>query len=148
MRVVEDVIQRDVAAQRVVHGLLRLEGEDLAPSIHAPSPVDRPHTAPVSPDKMKVPCHKIDSLAFARLDLLKIDVEGMEAHVLYGGRETIARCKPVVIAEHIFCSPEVLRANLPDGYILISDGENSICVAQDDPVLGMIKMVPPQEEAA
>lgn len=41
----------------------------------------------------------LDSLHLSRLDLLKIDVEGMEAQVLAGAAQTLQRCRPVVFAE-------------------------------------------------
>ena len=41
----------------------------------------------------------IDSLDLSRCDLLKADVEGMEAEVLEGARETIARHRPVLYLE-------------------------------------------------
>lgn len=41
----------------------------------------------------------LDMLALPRLDLMKVDVEGMEASVIAGARETLARCRPVVFAE-------------------------------------------------
>lgn len=41
----------------------------------------------------------IDSLGLERLDLLKIDVEGMQLEVLKGGAETIKRCMPVIFIE-------------------------------------------------
>jgi FkbM family methyltransferase len=43
----------------------------------------------------------LDSLAFARVDLIKIDVEGMEVAVFEGGRETLLRCLPVICVEFI-----------------------------------------------
>ena len=42
----------------------------------------------------------IDSLGLVDCHLLKIDVEGMEADVLAGARETIARCKPILFVEN------------------------------------------------
>ena len=42
----------------------------------------------------------LDSLSFSRVRLLKIDVEGMEAKVLRGGRKLIARDKPVILVEN------------------------------------------------
>jgi FkbM family methyltransferase len=41
----------------------------------------------------------LDDLRLTRLDLLKLDVEGMEAEVLLGARDTIARCRPLIYAE-------------------------------------------------
>lgn len=46
------------------------------------------------------PLLTLDSLRLERLDLLKIDVEGMEASVIEGARETIARCKPILYVEN------------------------------------------------
>lgn len=50
----------------------------------------------------------IDSMHRERLDLLKLDVEGMELAVLQGAEETLARCKPVVMAE---LNHETLKRN-------------------------------------
>ncbi|KRB83388.1 hypothetical protein ASE26_13035 [Duganella sp. Root198D2] len=41
----------------------------------------------------------LDSLAPERVDLIKLDVEGMEARVLAGAAATIARCRPIVFCE-------------------------------------------------
>jgi FkbM family methyltransferase len=46
-----------------------------------------------------VPVVTVDSLALDRLNLLKIDVEGMEQAVLSGARETVARCRPTLYFE-------------------------------------------------
>jgi FkbM family methyltransferase len=48
----------------------------------------------------KVPVMTIDSLELARCDLLKADVEGMEAEVLAGAAETIRRHQPVLYVEN------------------------------------------------
>jgi FkbM family methyltransferase len=41
----------------------------------------------------------LDSFALQDVDFIKIDVEGYEDHVIDGGRETIARCRPCIIVE-------------------------------------------------
>ena len=42
----------------------------------------------------------IDSLHFPRVDFLKVDIEGAEPLAFYGARETIVRCKPIIMFEY------------------------------------------------
>lgn len=42
----------------------------------------------------------IDSLDLADLDLLKMDIEGSEVDALHGAKETLKRCRPVVLFEN------------------------------------------------
>jgi len=51
-------------------------------------------------DGEDVPVDTIDGLGLARVDLIKIDVEGMEAEVLDGAAETIRRCRPILYVEN------------------------------------------------
>ena len=44
--------------------------------------------------------------------MLKIDVEGLEPAVLSGGIDTIQRCRPVILFEHVLS--HVQRAGLQD----------------------------------
>jgi len=61
-----------------------------------------------------------------RLDLLKVDVEGMEKEVMAGLRGTLERFRPVVLLEFTrdfhtsYTGLEDLRAALPDGYRILS----------------------------
>lgn len=41
----------------------------------------------------------IDSLAFEHVDLIKIDVEGHELSVIEGAKETLTRCRPIILME-------------------------------------------------
>lgn len=41
----------------------------------------------------------LDSYGFTGVELMKIDVEGMEPHVLRGGEVTIRRDHPIIFAE-------------------------------------------------
>lgn len=51
-------------------------------------------------DKMvNVQAVSLDSLNFARIDLIKIDVEGMELEVLAGGADCIANLHPILLIE-------------------------------------------------
>jgi FkbM family methyltransferase len=52
----------------------------------------------------QVPGVSIDTMKLKRLDLLKLDIEGMELEALTGGIETIRRCRPVIFAEN-FLTP-------------------------------------------
>jgi FkbM family methyltransferase len=43
----------------------------------------------------------IDSINLERCDFIKVDVEGMEPHVLRGARETITRFRPTIMCEQL-----------------------------------------------
>lgn len=50
-------------------------------------------------DAGSVEVRRLDDYAFPVVDFLKVDVEGFELFVFEGARETLLRCKPVVIFE-------------------------------------------------
>ena len=52
-----------------------------------------------APGTTQVPLLPIDDLRLTACHFMKIDVEGMERHVLRGARETIGRCRPLLYLE-------------------------------------------------
>jgi FkbM family methyltransferase len=67
------------------------------------------------PNQMdRVECFAIDDFKFSRIDILKIDVEGMELDVLRGAQASIIQLKPVVITEWIHCGTEPIHSFLKD----------------------------------
>jgi len=78
----------------------------------------------------------IDSLGLARLDLLKIDVEGMEVEALAGAADSLARCRPVLIVESLKSDHGKLREALEkQGYQLFAAGINWLAVHGEDKTL-------------
>jgi FkbM family methyltransferase len=73
----------------------------------------------------------IDDLTLPRLDILKLDVEGMEPQAIKGAFHTIHRLKPVIIAEAHICTPEAICGLLPD-YAIIGIGADVLCVHKDE----------------
>ncbi len=75
----------------------------------------------------------IDSLGLARLDLLKVDVEGMEIEVLEGARQIIGRCLPIILVEHLKVGRAALvEALTPYGYQLYYRGLNALAIHPTD----------------
>lgn len=56
---------------------------------------------------------RVDDLALSDVDLIKIDVEGFELHVLHGAADTLRKCRPVVIFEENIRGP--LEHNVANG---------------------------------
>ena len=81
------------------------------------------------------PLTTIDKFAFERVDMIKIDVEGMELDVLAGARETIARCRPVIYLDVIKTDQGALGRWLAEaGYIAFPNVGNQLCVPADQSV--------------
>ena len=77
----------------------------------------------------------IDEMALPRVDFIKLDVEGMETAALAGARETIARCRPVMLIEHVKSDTAALEQMLNDcNYNRIYMFMNTLAVPADDPV--------------
>jgi FkbM family methyltransferase len=84
----------------------------------------------------------IDSLILPRVDLMKIDVEGMELDVLEGARNTITKHKSMLLIEVIKTDRVQLEKVLRRyGYTLFHMGMNVLAVHSTDPVLGHLKLV-------
>jgi FkbM family methyltransferase len=82
----------------------------------------------------------IDSLALQRLDLLKLDVEGMELEALVGAEETIKRYTPAMLIEIIKSDKAEISKKLQTwDYEAFPMGLNILAVRHDDPLRDHIK---------
>ena len=83
----------------------------------------------------------IDSLGLARVDFIKIDIEGMEVEALLGAQETIVRCLPSLLIEKIKSDEGRLTEMLTAwGYKLFPLGLNILAVHATDPVANEIRV--------
>lgn len=83
-----------------------------------------------------VPMFTIDSLAPARLDLLKLDVEGMESEALAGAAETIAKHRPALMVELIKGDAVALVNQIQAmGYHTFPANLGTVAIHADDPIL-------------
>ncbi len=90
------------------------------------------------------PMVKIDGMSLERLDLMKIDVEGMELEVLEGTAETIDRLHPIIVAEAIKVDKLELREWLEQrSYTVVPLGLNLLGIHADDPVHSFVSVAPP-----
>ena len=68
----------------------------------------------------------IDALSLPRVDLLKLDIGGMESEALEGALQTIKRCRPIFLVESIKTGAERLRIFLDEhGYKVVNAGINN-----------------------
>jgi FkbM family methyltransferase len=76
----------------------------------------------------------IDSLNLPRLDLLKVDVEGMEMRVLQGSEQTVQRTRPIIACENFKTPPEKINEWLRDHdyHVVIDMGGLTIVLPQLD----------------
>jgi FkbM family methyltransferase len=93
---------------------------------------------PIDYDKglLDVRAVTIDAFQLPRVDLIKIDVEGMEEQALAGASETIERCKPVLCVEVLKSD----RAKITEfigafGYKIFSTGLNVVAIHPSDPTV-------------
>jgi FkbM family methyltransferase len=82
----------------------------------------------------------IDELDMPRIDLIKIDVEGMELQVLKGGVNSLRRSRPMLLLEHGKTSLIDLTQFLTqENYGMITVGRNLLAIHQDDPVMSRLR---------
>lgn len=78
----------------------------------------------------------LDTLNLPRVDLIKIDIEGMEMEALEGARGIIERSRPIMLIESIKADREQVRTFLQDcGYRVIDAGINVLAIHLSDPTL-------------
>lgn len=86
-----------------------------------------------------VPMKTINSLELDRIDLIKLDVEGMEEEALQGGYESINHHKPILIVEKIKSNKaEIENFGSSLGYKIFNFGLNFLMVHETDGCLSKI----------
>jgi FkbM family methyltransferase len=81
----------------------------------------------------------LDEFGLSRVDLIKLDVEGMELEALEGGRQTIERCRPIMLIEKIKTDSAQLTQWLAQcGYQVMEAGINVVAIHASDASLGDI----------
>lgn len=84
----------------------------------------------------------IDQLALNRLDLIKIDIEGMEMEALIGSEKSINEFKPILIIEIIKADEGEIRKFLEKfDYQIFPFGINLLAIHKNDPVSREIRVV-------
>jgi len=98
-----------------------------------------------SEDKMtEVRMVHLDSFNFPRLDLVKIDVEGMELDVLAGAARCINERRPILLVEALKTDANALRSWLENqGYAVFPSGLNFLAIRKDDKCMESIKIQTP-----
>jgi len=83
----------------------------------------------------------LDALNLPRVDLVKIDVEGMELEVLDGAEQTLARSRPVLLVESVKAGREALRGKLTGhGYTVVDAGPNLLAIHNSDETLTQLQV--------
>jgi methyltransferase FkbM-like protein len=95
-----------------------------------------------------VRCLTLDSLELKRVDLLKIDVEGMEIETLVGAENLIKSFSPIIIVEWIKSPKEEIKNIFNQrNYAYFEVGINLLAIHNSDPTLGHVKSTPPPSPA-
>jgi FkbM family methyltransferase len=81
----------------------------------------------------------LDEFGLPRVDLVKMDVEGMELEALDGAARTVERCRPIMLIEKIKADATQLRQWLETrGYVIIDAGINLLVIHSSDAALAEI----------
>ncbi|WP_269715889.1 FkbM family methyltransferase [Caulobacter sp. NIBR2454] len=85
------------------------------------------------PDKREfVPMRALDSYGFPRVDILKIDVEGMEDRVLAGANQLIDAYRPIMTVEHLKSDSRALADHIQGkDYKLYVLSDDFVCVPNE-----------------
>lgn len=90
----------------------------------------------------------IDSLNLPRVDVIKIDIEGMEMEALQGAVRTIERLRPQFLIERLKTSEKDIEAFLSArGYCLLPLGINVLAAHESDPMANFLKGAAPRSAA-
>jgi FkbM family methyltransferase len=82
----------------------------------------------------------IDEFEFPRVDLIKLDIEGMELEALAGGVRTIQKSRPILFIEKVKTDAGQLKAWLAQhDYVHIEVGINCLAIHQSDKVRADIR---------
>ena len=93
----------------------------------------------------------LDALSLPRVDLIKIDIEGMELEALDGAQATIEKSRPILLVESIKASRELVRAWLEKrSYQVVDAGLNLLAIHKSDQTLSQLNLseLPAQSSAA
>lgn len=88
---------------------------------------------PTAVSAERVEAIPLDDLDIATLDFLKVDVEGMELRVLAGGAETIARHRPIALAEHLKSDAQAMASWFRQRSFRVFSGvgDNFVCIPEE-----------------
>ena len=77
----------------------------------------------------------IDDFSFARLDFVKLDIEGMELEALPGMEKTVAAHHPVLMIEQLWHRDEIHKWLVDHGYIVRDLNINFVAIHESDRTL-------------